>query len=171
MAKRTKAQSYKIAKILHWIAFVFIVFNLLSGWRLDNFERDIKIVLMMVHSSVGTTIFILMLVRWWWRKSNRLYEPPRWWKRPTMVLQWVFYPLVVTQVLIGVAQAAFADIPILGFGFIPYSSLAADNPATSKMFLTMHQWMAWLLITLTIIHGVDRGRTAFIDEAPVAGPA
>lgn len=170
MAKYTKAQAYKIAKVLHWIAFVFIVFNLLSGWRLENFERDVKIVLMMVHSSVGTTIFMLMLLRWWWRKSHRLYEPPRWWKRPSMVLQWVFYPLVLLQVLIGVAQAAFVDIPILGFGFIPYSSLGPDNPAVSKTFLTMHQWMAWLLIVLTIIHGVDRGRTAFI-EAPAAGPA
>jgi len=165
MAVSTKQHNYKVAQVLHWIAFVIIVFNLLSGWRIENFALEIKTVLLMIHSGVGTTIFMLMAIRWWWRKKHHLYAPPRWWKRPTMVLQWAFYPLVVTQVLIGVAQAAFADFPVVAYGLIPYSSLGPADPTLQALFLGMHKWMAWLLITLVIVHALDRGRIFFKDDA------
>ena len=69
------------------IAGVFIGFNLMSGWRISNFDLDIKQVLIMIHSGVGLVVFTLMIVRWWWRKKNNLYTPPNWWKRPP-VLAW-----------------------------------------------------------------------------------
>ena len=73
-----KPSQYKTAKVLHWIAGVFIGFNLMSGWRISNFDLDIKQVLIMIHSGVGLVVFTLMLVRWWWRKKNNLYTPPNW---------------------------------------------------------------------------------------------
>lgn len=155
---------YTVAKVLHWAALVIIVFNLLSGWRLDGFELDIKKVLLMIHSGVGTSIFAIMLFRWWWRRAHNLYTPPGWWKRPSMVIQWVFYPLLLTQAIIGVTVAAFIDYEVLGFGFIPYSSLAADNPGLQQFFLQSHTIMAWILITLVLVHGAERWRMMFVED-------
>ncbi|MDP2326125.1 MAG: cytochrome b/b6 domain-containing protein [Gammaproteobacteria bacterium] len=166
MSGSNKSSQYTVARVLHWVGVVIIGFNLLSGWRLGGFELEIKQVLLMIHSGVGTTIFFLMLFRWWWRKSRNLYNPPRWWKKPTMVLQWVFYPLVVLQVVIGVTVAAFIDYEVLGFGFIPYSSIAADSERLQELFLQLHAINAWLLIALVVVHGIDRGRFAFIEDAP-----
>ena len=155
---------YTVAKVLHWVAGFFIAFNLLSGWKIEDFPLNEKLVLIMVHSGIGTTIFGLMLFRWWWRRSHNLYTPPRWWKRPSMVLQWIFYPLVLIQVVIGVAQAAFIDYEVLAFGFIPYSSLAAANERLHGLFLELHGLTAILLIALIVIHGIERGRFALIDD-------
>ncbi len=166
MAVSRKKHYYRVAQVLHWIAFVFIVFNLLSGWRIEGFDLDVKTVLLMVHSGVGTTILILMAIRWWWRRKHKLYVPPRWWKRPTMLVQWVFYPLVIAQALIGITQAAFADFPVIAFGFIPYSSLGPDDPGLQALFLGMHKWLAILLIALVIVHAIDRGRIFFDEQAP-----
>ncbi|MEO8443788.1 MAG: cytochrome b/b6 domain-containing protein [Gammaproteobacteria bacterium] len=164
MAASNQRFNYTVARVLHWIAGAIIIFNLLSGWRLDSFPLETKTVLVMVHSGVGTTIFVLMLFRWWWRRTHHLYSPPRWWTRPSMLLQWVFYPLVLMQVAIGVTNAAFIDYPVLGFGFIPYSSLADDSKSLSAFFLQFHAIMAWVLIVLVVAHGVERWRLIFVDD-------
>ena len=119
----------------------------------------------MIHSGVGTTIFILMLFRWWWRKTHKLYSPPGWWKRPSMLLQIVFYPLLLLQPIIGVVQAAFIDYEVLAFGFINYSAIAADNESLHGVFLDLHGLTAILLIMLIILHGLERSRKAFIDDS------
>lgn len=160
----SKKKYYTVAKVLHWVAGFFIAFNLLSGWKIEDFPLDQKQVLIMVHSGIGTTIFALMLFRWWWRRAHDLYTPPGWWRRPSMVLQWILYPLVLMQAVIGVAQAAFIAYEVLAFGFIPYSSLAAANERLHGLFLELHGLTAILLIVLIVCHGIERGRTAFIDD-------
>jgi cytochrome b561 len=164
MAGSTRKFYYTVAKVLHWVAGFIIVFNLLSGWKIGDFPLAQKQILIMIHSGVGVTIFAMMLFRFWWRKAHKLYEPPRWWKRPSMLLQWIFYPLVVIQVIIGVSQAAFIDYEVFAFGLIPFSSLAADNEAWRQVFHEMHEVTAILLILLIACHGVERGRLAFIDD-------
>ena len=164
MSGSNRKYYYTVAKVLHWIAGFIIAFNLLSGWKIEDFPLETKQVLIMIHSGVGTTIFALMLFRLWWRKAHKLYSPPKWWKRPSMLLQWIFYPLVLIQVVIGVAQAAFIDYEVLAFGFIPYSALAADDEAMRQFFLQLHGTTALVLIGLIICHGIERGRMAFIDD-------
>lgn len=163
MAQSDKKFQYKVAQVLHWVAALFIGFNLASGWRIGDFPLDQKQLLMMVHTGVGTIICFMMLFRWWWRKTNKLYVPHGWWKRPAVVLQWVFYPLVLTQVAIGLAQAAFVDYDIMAFGFIPYSALATADAGLQALFLQWHDLMAWFLIFLVACHGIERLRLLYID--------
>lgn len=164
MPASKKRFNYNIAKILHWVAAFIIAFNLLSGWKIGGFPLEQKKLLIMVHSSIGITIFALMAFRWWWRKKNDLYAPPRWWKRPSMLLQWIFYPLLLMQPVIGVIQAAFIDYEVLGFGVINFSALAADDKAVHAIWLQLHGATAILLIALVLLHGLDRSRQAFAND-------
>jgi cytochrome b561 len=163
MSGSKKKFYYTVAKTLHWIAAFLIAFNLLSGWTIEDFPLNQKLVLIMIHSGIGVTIFLLMVFRWWWRESHNLYKPPRWWKRPSMVLQVIFYPLVLIQVGIGVLQAAYIDYEVLAFGFINFSALAADDEVLHRLFLDWHGWIALSLIVLVLSHGVERSRKAFSD--------
>jgi len=101
-------------------------------------------------------IFFLMLIRWWWRKSHNLYARRRWWSRPRTFVQGIFYPLLLIQVIIGVAQAAFIDYEVVAFGLINYSAIAPDNEGLQSLLLQAHGLTAVLLIVLIIIHGVER---------------
>jgi len=162
MAVSRKKFYYTVAKVLHWIAAFIIAFNLLSGWTLGDFPLNQKQILIMIHSGIGVTVFLLMLFRWHWRRSHNLYAPPGWYKRPSMILQWIFYPLMLLQVIIGVVQAAFIDYEVLAFGFINISALADANAALHAQLLELHGLMAILLILLVLVHGVERSRKAFI---------
>jgi len=155
---------YTVAKVLHWMAAFIIAFNLLSGWKLGGFPVEQRQILIMVHSGIGTTIFALMLYRWWWRRSHNLYVPPRWYKRPSMLLQWIFYPLLLLQPVIGVMLAAFIDYEVRAFGFINYSALAADDPMLQSTFFQLHKMMAITLMVLVLVHGIERSRKAFMDD-------
>lgn len=165
MSGSKKKFYYSVAKILHWVAAFFIIFNLMSGWKIGDFPLNQKQVLIMIHSGIGTTIFILMLYRFWWRKTHKLYSPPGWQKRPSMLLQWTFYPLLLIQPLIGVLLAAFIGYEVRAFGFINYSAIAADNGGLQHAFLRAHEGIAVLLILLIISHGIERSRKFFIDDS------
>ena len=160
---------YTVAKVLHWAAAFIIAFNLLSGWRISDFPEQ-KHWIIMIHSGIGVTIFFLMVFRWWWRKSHNLYEPPGWWKRPSMVLQVIFYPLLLIQPVIGVLQAAFVDYEVLAFGFINFSALADADEGLRNLFLDMHGLMAISLIVLVLVHGVERSRIAFASDGSQMAP-
>jgi cytochrome b561 len=165
MAGSNRKFQYTIAKVLHWVAGFVIAFNLLSGWKIGDFTSAQKVVLIMIHSGLGVTIFLMMLFRWWWRRSRNLYTPPRWYVKPSMLLQWIFYPLVLIQVLIGVVQAGYIDYEVLAFGFINFSALAVDNEQMHGLFLQLHGLTAAVLILLIVIHGVDKGRTFFVEDS------
>jgi cytochrome b561 len=165
MAPGSKKSRYAVAKFLHWAAAIIIIFNLLSGWRLGGFPVETREMLLMIHSGGGTVIFLVMLFRWWWRRTYKLYVPPRWWKRPSMLLQWVLYPLTLLQAVIGVTLAGFIDYKVVAFGFIPYSAIATDNEGLRAFFQQLHAINAWLLIVLIIAHFIERWRMIFVDDA------
>lgn len=166
----SKKSAYEFAKVLHWAGLVVVGFNLLSGWRLDSFELEVKQVLVMIHASVGVVIFLLMAFRWWWRRKHKLYTPPRWWKRPSMLVQWVFYPLTLLQAVLGLTVAAVINYQVVGFGIIPLSSLAADDERLQNLFLSWHSSLALFLIALVAVHGLDRWRMIFVDDTPQVVP-
>jgi cytochrome b561 len=161
---RSKKFYYTVARSLHWVAAFIIAFNLMSGWIISDFPLEQKLWIIMVHSGIGVTIFLLMLFRWWWRKSHHLYEPPGFWKRPAAVLMWIFYPLLLIQTVIGMLQAVFIDYDVRAFGFINFSAIAEANESLRNLFLDLHGMTAILLIVLVLIHGVDRSRKAFADD-------
>lgn len=81
-----------------------------------------------------------------------------------MLLQWILYPLVLMQVVIGVSLAAVINYEVLGFGFIPYSAIAADSERLHELFLQLHAIMAWVLIVLIVVHFIERWRLIFVDD-------
>ncbi len=164
MVESNRRFNYTVAKVMHWVSGLFIGFNLLSAWKIGDFPLNQKEIIIMIHSGLGMTIFIMVLFRWWWRRSRYLYTPPGWYKRPAVLLQWIFYPLLSLQVVLGVVQAGFIDYEVLAFGFINLSALAADNEEMHALFLQLHGLTAALLILLIIIHGLERYRKVFSND-------
>lgn len=155
MSGSSKRFHYTVARTAHWVAVYFIFFNLLFGWRLEGLSPSTKHLLLMLHSGAGTAVGFLMLFRWWWRRSHDLYAAPGWWKKPSMLLQVSFYPLLLIQAMIGVGLAAVIDYDVLAFGFINYSAIAPDNEWWRGVFLRAHGLTAALLILLVLIHALE----------------
>jgi cytochrome b561 len=165
MSPLNKKSQYNIAKLLHWLVALIVLLMLMSGWRTETFELEDKQFIMMIHSALGTTVFILMACRWWWRKSHNLYAPVGWYKKPFQLLQWTFYPLLLLQPVLGFLQSIFIDYEVLAFGFINYSAIAASNEAWHGIFHQLHMLTAVLLILIFFAHLVEKTRKFFIDDS------
>ncbi len=81
-----------------------------------------------------------------------------------MLLQVIFYPLLMIQAIIGISQAAFIDYDVLAFGFINFSAIATANDGLRNLFLELHGLTAITLILLVLLHGAERSRKAFADD-------
>ena len=78
-----------------------------------------------------------------------------------MVLQWVFYTMLLIQPVLGFVVALYNDYDVKAFGFIDISALGESNPVLRALFFDLHTWLAVLLIALVITHGADRLRGLF----------
>ena len=119
----------------------------------------------MIPSGLGNTVFGLWLDGWLWRKSNKLYSPPGWQKKPSMLMQWFFYPLLLLQPVLGLMQAIFIDYKVYAFGVINYSAIASQNEEFFSMFHQWHALTAGLLILIFLLHVMDKSRKFFIDDS------
>jgi len=160
-----KNSQYAVAKVIHWFIALIVLLMLMSGWRTEDFAIDDKEFIMMIHAGLGTTIFLVMLYRWWWRRSRNLYSPPGWWKKPSKLIQWVFYPLLLLQPVLGFMQAIFIDYEVIAFGFIDYSMIASDNEKMFSVFHQLHTLTALLLILIFLFHVGEKSRKFFIDDS------
>jgi cytochrome b561 len=160
-----KKSQYNVAKVMHWIVAFIAVLLLMSGWRAEELAPDSRLWFMMIHSGLGSLVFALMLFRWWWRRNHKLYSPRQWYKKPSMLLQWFFYPLLLIHPLIGVTQAAFNSYDVSAFGLVNFSALAAENEALFAIFHKMHTITALLLIFILFIHIADKSRRFFVEDS------
>ena len=157
-----------VAKTLHWLIALIAILMLIAGWGLEDLPLEEKKQIIMIHSGLGTTVFVLMLVRVVWRLTHKPPPPvpmPDWQHKISAVVHGSFYGLLLLQPIFGVLQAAYIDYPVLAFGVIEYSALAVDNKDTYLLFHRLHGLSALLLILLILVHaGAALGRHFYLKD-------
>jgi len=162
--QKKRKSYYTAAKALHWLVALIGILLLMSGWRAGDITPDNKPVFMMIHSGLGSLVFVLMLIRWWWRKKHKLYVRRQWYKKPSILIQLLFYPLLLLQPIIGVLQAAFTKYDVRAFDLINYSALAVENEQMFNIFHKLHGIIAIVLILLLCLHTIDRAKQFFVED-------
>ena len=145
-----------VAKTLHWLIALIVILMLIAGWGLEDMPLEERKQIIMIHSGLGTTIFVLMLARLVWRLTHKPPAPlpvPDWQHKVAVIVHGSFYFLLLLQPIFGVLQAAYVDYPVLAFGVIEYSALAIDNKDSFNLFHRLHGLTAVLLILLIVVHG------------------
>ncbi|MEM7267776.1 MAG: cytochrome b [Pseudomonadota bacterium] len=73
MALRNTTESWGwLARLLHWVIAVMIIFLLGLGWYMAQIVTDIfeQFALVQIHKSWGFTVFVLIVIRAIWRLMN-----------------------------------------------------------------------------------------------------
>lgn len=145
------------AKWLHWVTGVIIIVMLIAGRTLESLPIDERTQIIMVHSGLGTLVLVLLLARLWWRRGH---PPPG----PTAnlsarqaslstLMHRALYVLFLLQVFFGIGQAMFlTEYPVVAFGIIDYSSLAAGNEGLARAFHIAHGLNSLILTVLVLGH-------------------
>ena len=145
------------AKWLHWITALIIIVMLIAGRTLESLPIDERTQIIMVHSGLGTLVLILLLARLWWRRGHPVPGPT-----PSMsarqaglstLMHRALYGLFLLQVCFGIGQAMFlTEYPVVAFGVIDYSALAAGNESLARIFHVAHGLNSVILSVLVLGH-------------------
>ncbi len=161
------------AKTLHWLiaALIFALFAL--GWTMGGFSGLEKFRLYNLHKSIGLTVLTLMALRFLWRLMNPAPPLPQSMARRERLAAHLghlaLYAALFVMALSGWAMISSSDKPSVLFNYtafplIPWlAGLAPGEKKTyAKLFLSVHETAANVLLVLIAVHVAAAFRHAFI---------
>lgn len=169
MIKNTERHYGLIAILLHWL-MAFIIFGLFGlglymvdltyydPWYKDSLD---------LHKSIGMTLLLLFFLRLCWKAINQSPKPlkgPKWEQVVATITHHSLYLLLFLLMLSGylistadgrgVGVFNLFEIPALPFQFDQQEDIAGS----------IHEFLAWTLITLASLHGLAAFKHQFINK-------
>jgi len=154
MSDQANAKYDGVAKTLHWIVALFMIVMLTFGWTLGDLPLDEKIQTLVIHSSLGVSVFLLMIARLLWRRGHTppaLPEGmPSWQVTASKFSHHGLYFFVILQPLLGLGQSMYADFAVSPFGLVNVN--VGVNESLHEIFHELHEINAMILIALILLH-------------------
>lgn len=156
-----------VAITLHWLMAILIIGMLCVGLYMTSLPVGmLKLKLYGWHKAFGILILTLVILRILWRLTNAtpvLALP--WWERTAARLaHFVLYVLMLAMPLSGWLMTSAAGLPPSFFGLFTLPNLVAPNDELRELFGLMHEWLAYGLIAVIILHTLAALKHHFIDK-------
>ena len=148
----------RVTMALHWLIALLITLQLTLGWWMTGLPKTppgLRAGWFNLHKSVGITLGLLILFRVWWRWRH---APPPW---PAGLPRWqrlaagathgALYVAMVLMPLSGYLGSNFTRYPIRLFG-MALPRWGGDWPAGKAAMSIVHEWTAWCLLALLVLH-------------------
>jgi cytochrome b561 len=154
---RIRTPSYHpLVKTLHWL----VTLLLLVIWPLGFMQRMVKdefyAPINFWHVTLGITLFWLVLARVVARLSTGRPpvrdRAPAWTHRLANVVQALLYLALIVQPILGLLTSDAQGFPLKWFDVIPLPNPIAKSDAATRILLTAHFTVAWLLFVLVALH-------------------
>lgn len=161
-----KTMRYSIvAIILHWVIAMGILTLIGLGLIMDHVSLDPMRMfqLFQLHKSIGIVVMLLVVMRIGWRFTH---TPPVLPKEMSLserkMSHWAHRALYCLQIALPLSGWAMVSVSVLGiptvlFGVVPWPDMpilaTLQNKASIENVLKgFHQWMAWGLTALIMLH-------------------
>ncbi|WP_257555229.1 cytochrome b [Sphingobium sp. CFD-2] len=154
-----------VARALHWIMAILILFNLFLGFAHDALPREWKV--MPVHKSIGLTVLALTVARIMWRFTRSApplpAEMPAWEKGTAHLTHFAFYAFMLVLPLTGWVMTSAGDRPLNWFFLFDVPKFAvAKGDAIVGISGEAHEVLGFVWVALLILHGLAAMRHHFI---------
>ncbi|WP_313801157.1 cytochrome b [Sphingobium sp.] len=155
----------RVARALHWIMAILILFNLFLGFAHDALPSDWKV--MPVHKSIGLTVLALTLLRILWRLIHRPpplpAEMPAWEKAAAHVTHFAFYAFMLIMPLTGWIMSSAGNRPLNWFFLFDVPKFAVSKgDAIVGVSGGTHEVMGFVWAALILVHVAAALRHHFI---------
>jgi cytochrome b561 len=169
-----------VAIVLHWLIALGIVCQLALGLLMTQvaLKQMTLFKLYQLHKSVGITVLLLVLLRVLWRLGHR--PPPLPASLPAIERRaahgthWALYLFMLGVPLTGWAMVSSSpyNLPTVLFGTIPWPDLPILSTLTDKApveaaFKLVHNYAAWVLIPVLVVHAAAALRHHFVKRDAV----
>ena len=147
-----------VARALHWAIGLLLLGQIAGGFIVFEFmdKSATRSALALMHMAMGSTLLLLVLARIAWRRHDR---PPPFpaamsarEQRGTRFGHRGLYLLMLAMPLIGLAIPGSAGRATDVFGLFRIPSFVPVNESLHDALEAAHEWGAYLLIALIVIH-------------------
>ena len=156
--RNTKERYGSIAQMLHWLIALLVIGLLAVGLFMTSSAapQAFKGTLYFYHKSFGLTVLFFMVFRVLWRMLSIAPELPSsipaWERFAARVVQGLLYLLLfaipITGWLMSVWSKRYPDV----FGLFEARLPLVKNMELAKLMNTWHEYFAWIIIVLLVLH-------------------
>lgn len=154
LADANPVQSYDSRSIrLHWITATLVVLLWCMGQTVDWFPKDLpRIFERSTHIALGATLGLVICYRIWWRLTAGRRLPPveGWLGVASRLVHYALYALLITVVVLGLANAWQRGDNIYNLFRIP--AFDPGNRALRKQIEDLHGLWANILLSVAGLH-------------------
>ena len=170
MLLNTKSSYGLIAILLHWLsAFTVIGLFAVGFWMVDlTYYSEWYKTAPYLHKSIGLLLLFATFFRILWRlftaKPESLTTHKSWEVKSSHVAHFVLYLLLVLIMLSGYLISTADDRGIWVFDWFEIPSLGAIIDDQAEVAGVIHQYAAYSLIGLVVLHAAGALKHHFIDK-------
>ena len=155
MGLRNTSTAYGwLAKSLHWLVAIGIVYLVYLGLQQSGMERgDARSAIRATHASVALTVFLLMTIRLIWRFMNEVPAHPEGvpalLRAVATLVHWGLYAAVFVQLFSGMLTVATGGRPLPFFGLFSIPLPVAKDGDAHELWEEVHE-VAWVAVVVLI---------------------
>ena len=161
------------AKLLHWILALALIAAIGLGLYMVSLSfSPQRLKLYNWHKWLGVSILALSLLRLGWRLANKppalpaamAAKMPAWQHKAHHGTHHALYALFFLVPLLGWAYSSAAGFPIVFLGLLPLPDWVPVSPALAETIKPLHQWSAYALAGLIVLHIAAALKHQLIDR-------
>lgn len=156
MTLRNTTNTYgSVAKILHWLIFLFVLGMLTFGFLLDSIPKPYQGLAYNIHKVNGLIVLALMIIRILWRSVNVKpllpIDTQPWERFAEQTVHFLLYVTLILMPLSGWIGSSSAGKPP-HIGDLALGLPIEKNKALISSAFELHEYLAYAIIALVTIH-------------------
>jgi cytochrome b561 len=168
-----------VAQGLHWLVAALAVAVVGLGLTIPEAARGntARFLILLLHRSLGITIFAVMVVRLLWRCRHAPPPLPEHMapieRHLATAAHWMLYVLFLGMPLTGYLNSAAAGHSVDFFGVLTIPPLLPENPRLAQIAIALHlagQWLVYLFVAMhsaaALIHHFVRRDDVMVRMLP-----
>ncbi|MEH8017765.1 cytochrome b [Rheinheimera muenzenbergensis] len=170
MLKNSQTQFGVVSVVIHWLVAISVFALFAVGfWMVDlSYYSQWYRTAPHWHKSVGILLALVMLLRLLWRFISPAPQPlashKSWERRTAALVQFALYCGILVLVVSGylISTEDGRDIAVFGWFDVPSMGKLFANQADIAGLI--HEYTAYALISLALLHGLAAVKHHFIDK-------
>ena len=169
----TPASQYtRTAIVLHWVVAALIVGNFAFGLYVGGLPNSpAKLHDLAYHKWAGMTVLFLAAIRLLWRLGHPApplpAAMPAWQQTAAHASHVLLYVLFFATPVTGWLFSSATGLKVVYFGVLPIPDLIGRNRETAHLLHGVHQWLAYAMAVVVVIHAAAALRHHYVDRDDV----
>lgn len=171
MQIRNTSRSYGVvARLFHWVMFLLIGLTIFLALNIETMPEKDQALTEEIHRSLGLVIFMLLALRFGWKLANpRPADPPgpAWMNIAAHVVHWLFYLIILVQIVAGVLMSQAGDEAVSLFGAFTLPAMVPPDDDVEEFWEEIHE-VNWIILSVLVVgHVIAALRHHFSDNDDV----